>query len=275
MAAMANALFSMADNTFVPTDFTRGPWSADAQHGGPPASLLAREVEQFVASNEIVSQLEIELLSPVPIAPLQVRAERIDTSRRVARVRATLTAGAEVVAAATALVLRTTDLESPGWSHESVPAQDPPPVSGASSEPAREASAGVTMFHRNSVEHALRRGSFREPGPALDWIRLRLPVVEGEVPTPLQRLAALSDFGSGISAVFAPGDSAGLINTNLVVSVHRYPEGEWISLDATSYLGRRGTGLALAHLGDAQGPVGVATQSLLGNRGRPADESTI
>jgi hypothetical protein len=44
---LPQALFVVDGARFVPTVLCRGPWSADAQHGGPPAALLARAVERF------------------------------------------------------------------------------------------------------------------------------------------------------------------------------------------------------------------------------------
>jgi hypothetical protein len=32
---------------FVSTELTRGPWDPDAQHAGPPAALIGREVERL------------------------------------------------------------------------------------------------------------------------------------------------------------------------------------------------------------------------------------
>ena len=38
---MADALFEADGNRFRPSEPTRGPWSPDTQHAGPPAALLA------------------------------------------------------------------------------------------------------------------------------------------------------------------------------------------------------------------------------------------
>ncbi len=264
------ALFTVDGDGFVPSDFTRGPWRADAQHGGPSAALLVRAIEELVGDRELVSQFEIELTKPVPLQRLTVEAERVDVSARVSRVRAGLYADGEAVASATALVLAMSELGPPDWVREEVVAALAPAEVIESGGP-RYASRGLTTFHRNAVQHELRRGSFKDAGPALDWIRLRLPVVDGERTSPLQRLAALADFGSGISSVYAVGSPSGLINTNLVVAIHRAPIGEWISLDATSYLGEGGTGLAVTAIGDVRGGIGVATQCLLGHQGRSSD----
>jgi hypothetical protein len=47
------------------------------------------------------------------------------------------------------------------------------------------------------------------------------------------------------------------------VSLAREPVGEWILLDAESWIGPDGSGLAMARLADASGYFGRATQSLV------------
>src|SRR6185503_6909674 len=43
-------------------------------------------------------------------------------------------------------------------------------------------------------------GSDLELGPAVVWMRMRHPLVEGEEPTPLQRVLVAADSGNGVSA---------------------------------------------------------------------------
>jgi hypothetical protein len=106
------------------------------------------------------------------------------------------------------------------------------------------------------------RGAFEVPGPATDWIRLALPVIDGLEPLPIERVAAAADFGNGISRIV---DFAELlfINPDLTVYVHREPVGEWVCLDAVSYIEPHGIGMAKSDLFDVGGPIGVAVQSLV------------
>jgi hypothetical protein len=86
-------------------------------------------------------------------------------------------------------------------------------------------------------------------------------VVEGEEPTPWQRLAAVADSTNGAAARLDL--TAWLfVNTDLTLHVHRAPEGEWIGLDADSVIGPDGAGTAFSLLHDEHGPVGRAAQAL-------------
>lgn len=260
---MTDALFVLDGDTFVPSEFTRGPWRPDAQHGGPPSALLGLVTEPLVATEEFLTHIEVELLRPVPLRPLHVFTTRERASGRVFRIRAELYCGDLLVARSNALALRRSQISDTGWQSDPGPASDPPPEDLAI-DPPRWASGGLTAYHRNAVEHRITEGSFGEPGPAVDWIRLRMPVVADHEMTWLQRTLAAADFGSGISAIFGAESRFGLINANLTVSVHRAAIGEWISLDAHTHAGSQGTGLCISALGDLDGAFGMATQSLLG-----------
>src|SRR5438132_14165686 len=92
---MPDALFERDGARFVPSELCRGPWSREAQHGGPPAALLARSAERFEGGEEMeVARLTVELLRPVPRVALTVAPRWARPGRRVRRVEASLAAGA-------------------------------------------------------------------------------------------------------------------------------------------------------------------------------------
>ncbi|WP_345494467.1 thioesterase family protein [Nocardia callitridis] len=80
-------------------------------------------------------------------------------------------------------------------------------------------------------------------------------------PSPLERTLAAADSGNGISAVL-DWSSFLFINTDLTVTLHRHPEGEWVCLDATTLPQPHGIGLAESALYDEKGPLGRSTQTL-------------
>lgn len=252
-------------SNYLPTEFTRGPWDPDAQHGGPPSALLAHLCNPELHDDEFIAQLDVDLVRPVPLTVLVPEVERQQVSRRVARISASLSSEGTVVAQASALVLRGSDLDEPDWVPEKSPLGHAPSADAAI-DPPRWASGDVTTFHRNAVEHRFTGGAFNRPGPAVDWVRLRLPVIEGMAVDGLERVAAAADFGSGISAVYSSDSPTGLINANVVISLHRQMVGDWVSLDATTSVGEQGTGICVTALGDIEGNLGVAVQTLLGYR---------
>jgi len=253
---MADALFRrLAADRFQPTDLARGPWTRDALHGGPSAALLAAAAQTALGGGMFPSRLTVELLRPVPVAPLTVQTEVTRPGRKVRLVVVRLRTAETVVAAATGLGIRTDAVPVPDQ-----PPGDRPPPPGPGRRPPPDAR--WTGFHNAGVEYRIVAGSWEEPGPATDWIRLRVPVVADEETTPFERVAAAADFGNGISS-WADFDALSFINPDLTISLHRLPIGEWICLDAASRLEPHGVGLADSALFDEQGPIGRSIQSLL------------
>jgi len=259
---MADAIFLPDGDGFLPTPLARGPWTPDAQHGGAPAALLARLVERFEdGERTFVARLTLELLRPVPLARLGARTRFLRPGKKVQLVEASLLAGETEVVRCTALRIRREAVPLPA----DLPSPPPPPGpdGGQASLPPWAEQVQYEAFHRRAVEHRFVAGSFVEPGPATDWIRLRVPVVAGEEPSPLCRVAAAADFGNGVSWVLNRTDGYQFINPDLTVYLHRHPAGEWVCLDAVSLIGPQGTGLAESRLFDERGALGRSVQSLL------------
>ncbi|MFW2380650.1 MAG: thioesterase family protein [Acidimicrobiales bacterium] len=264
MAEPVNEALFQLDGTFAqPSELTRGPWMPDAQHGGPPSALLTYLVESVVESNQWIARMNVELLAPVPLTTLttSVRSERI--SRRVAIAHAELNSGDKPVARATGRLLTEVDVDiSPDQ-----PPEQARPVPGPEREktaPSWAVGKDNLAFHRDAVRHRWEHGDFNDAGPAQCWQRLSVPVVEGVDVTSHQRIMAVADIASGVSAIFMPSSGFGLINSDLDVSFLRPAIGMWIRTDATTRAGARGTGLCVNTLSDEAGPVAFGTQTLLG-----------
>jgi hypothetical protein len=251
---------------WLPTAFARGPWTPDALHGGPVAALLARAAElagngeQSGDVDWLPARLSVELLRPVPLAPLAVRADVVRPGRKVQIVDAeAATPDGTTLATARLLRVRRTPepIEAP------VTTGDEPPPPGPDGLPRSVPRIGDhEAFHSHGVEHRFATGMIGEPGAATDWIRLRVPVVPSETPSPLQRVAAAADFGNGISSVADFGELL-FINPDLTIHLHRPPAGEWVCLDAVTWMEDRGLALAESRLWDESGPLGRSLQSLL------------
>ena len=257
------ALFILDGDRFIPTVHTRGPWDARAQHGGPPAALLARAVEAVDSPVPVrVVRLAVDLVRPVPLTPLEVMTRLVRPGRRVQLVEASLLAGGVEVARAAALRLRDEPLDL-----EEAPRPEPLPHPRPDKSRAlrrRPLPSGITAaFPLTGAELRFARGEMDEMGDAVVWIRLRVPLVAGEDPSPLSRVAAAADFGNGVSAVL-DWTRRLFINPDLGIWLHRHPEGEWVCLEATTYLDpAHGAGMAESALWDERGRIGRSVQSLL------------
>lgn len=255
---MAEAFYVPDGGRFVPTELTRGPWSADAQHGGPPAALLGRAVERLEPSDEMaVARFSLELFRPVPLRQLDVKARIVRPGRRVQYAEAVLSDDDGEIARASAWRIRPAEgaVAEVDLDPLPFPAPDHAPESPPWSPP-----WGESYF--TAMEWRSARGSWLEPGPTAMWMRLRVPVVAGEGIAALDRVLTAADSGNGISWVVNMGTHL-FVNTELTVHLVRPAGGDWVCLDARTRLGPRGIGVAESVLWDERGRFGSGAQSLL------------
>src|SRR5450631_378345 len=72
------------EQLFRATIHTQGPWNPQFQHGGPPAALLVRQMEQCAPRPEmILARVAIDILGSIPLATLQATARIVRPGRRV------------------------------------------------------------------------------------------------------------------------------------------------------------------------------------------------
>jgi hypothetical protein len=217
-------------------------------------------MERLVGDDALLSRLTFDLVRPVPIGPVTVRAEVVRAGAKVRRLQASLvTADGTVVVQATAVAIRTAKIldETVGEDQDA-----PPPLESGGPFEFRF-FRDVTGYH-TSVEARSARGTWGK-GPMAVWIRPRVPLVEGEATSPLQRLMIVADSASGVAVVVKPRHYT-FVNADLTVAVHRLPEGEWICLDAATVAEAHGVGLTRARLWDARGAIGVSLQSCVADR---------
>ena len=122
-------------------------------------------------------------------AALRVVTRVVRPGKKVQIVEGMLLDGDVEVVRASALRLRTLDDElEPAW-HAPDVAPLPPP--GDAAQFPRMTSGQLGFW--NAVEMSPVKGQLFVPGPASVWFRLRVQVIAGEDPSPLQRVAAVAD----------------------------------------------------------------------------------
>ncbi len=280
-------------DSFVASPATAGPWSAQAQHGGPPSALAARAIERHEPDvGQRLARVAIDILRPIPVAKVTVRTRTVRPGRRVALIEAVMesdgqevlhargwrlavtpgAAAATTPAAATAPAAGQPDPAagppdpsevSPGPPPELPPEIPLGPYGMTAEHPLPTFSGGHTAGYVSAMDwRFLSGGDFAKREPARVWMSPRIPLIAGEDLTPMCRTLLVADSGSGVSAVLDPARFL-FINVDLTVVLTRDPVGEWVLLDSVSTIGNRGTGLAETVLSDSRGPCGRALQTLL------------
>lgn len=276
------AAFVPYGDALLPTPYAASAWGPDVLHGGPVAALVARAAERALPRSQEFgtadapavdpalqpSRITVDLFRAVPRAALHTNVELIREGRRIVVARVSVMAGTTEVTRGQVLFLRHT--EGP----ETNPIPPPPGPEGL--EAATGLSRGAPLppgraggFH-TLVETRWPSDTDAPRGTAV-WVRVPFPLVDGEEPTPFQRLAAVSDFGNALANYAADWQdpaqraNASFINTDISVHLLRPPEGEWLGLLADRSTHTAGVGLVEVTHFDHLGHYARGTQARLAN----------
>lgn len=245
------------EERFFATELTRGPWSNDHQHGGPPTALLARAIEARGAEMFVV-RLTCELLRPIPIAaPLEVVTELLAHSRNVERIAAALVSGDEQLAVALAVRIRVQEQATP----QHVDDDDTALPALEHCRPFEFPFFRHPVGYHTAMDVRAAEGEFGQ-GKFAVWMRPRPSLIESEPSTPLQRVMICADAGHGVGTALDTSRFS-FVNPDTSVHLHRLPTDEWLGMRARTYSEPRGIGLCRTQLCDRHGDLGLVVQSQL------------
>lgn len=262
MSPLPAALYEPDGELLVPTGLTRGPWDPGSQHAGPPSALLARAIEAAagIAGGQL-TRIALDVLRPVPLAPLRTETRVLRPGRRVEQLEATLLLASDAteLMRARAWRMRSEAVPLPAGLGD----PDPPPTGpdGIATAPRPPFFTDDDSYF-SCLQWRFAASDFETPGPAACWTRMAVVLVAGEQPSPLEHMLVMCDAASGISATL-DWSAWTFINVDLSVALERPPAGDWLAMDARTRPGECGAGTCVATLHDTRGRVGLSTQSLL------------
>jgi acyl-CoA thioesterase len=252
-----DAIYRVEGDRVVTSPNAAGPWDAGMQHGSAPAALVAWAAEAIPTPGPMaIARVTIDLIRPVPLAPLTLHTEVLRQGRKIQLCAVRLMADGVVVVGASVLKTRTQALALPS-EVEDLPVELP----GPDQSPPDPATFSNSPFV-TGISLRAARGRFGVPGPGAIWYRVDRPLVEGAEVSQAMRAVVAADFCNGTAAALDFRQWT-FINADLTVSFARQPLGQWILLDAESWIGADGAGLAMARLADQRGYFGRAVQSLV------------
>jgi hypothetical protein len=251
---MTDAFFVPDGAGFLPQVHATGPWSPDFLHGGPPCALVTRGFERTLPDDFQLVRLGFELLRPVGFSKLTLRTEVEAEGTNVRRGTATLEADGKVLIRAQAMAFRKEPTEV------ALPAEAPPPLP-ATLAPYSFAFFPTPVGYHTAMELRFARGKLGT-SPVAVWLKMNVPLLPNEKPSPFVRVVCAADSGNGVAQVMNL-DKFTFVNADLTLSLLRRPKGEWIGLEAHTLVTKDGVGLSDSRLWDEQGPVGRGDQSLV------------
>jgi acyl-CoA thioesterase len=260
---MSDAFFLPDGDAFVPQVHATGPWSAEFLHGGPPCALLTRAFERKLPDDFQLTRLQFELLRPVPFTKLTVKVEVEEQGANVRRGTASLEADGKTFVRATAMAFRKEAMEVEEFE---LAAEPPPPA------PAKFQAFELPLFttpvgYHTAMEVKFARGVYGGT-PVSVWMRMRIPLLPNEKPSPFVRTVCAADSGNGVAQAVDFAKFT-FVNADLSLSFLKRPKGEWICLEAHTIVTKDGIGLSDTRLWDERGPFGRGDQSLVVRARKP------
>lgn len=263
---MTEFLYARAGELFVPTEAGGSPWHPQLLHGGTATGLLGHAVAALVPAGFAVTRITMDLLRPVPKAPLAVRAEVARDGQRLKVIEVEVTHNGKTVCRASAVLARTQPVTLPDYAP--VPAAPPPGPEGLplwSIQDMLDAKALAIPRGLHTRVEVRSQQPWLERGRNMSWLRLPVTIVEGEPLSPFVRACLLSDLGNGVAQLNL-GNAAGMINADVTLALFRLPAGEWIGFDSVAQVQATGTGIVHSTLYDTTGSFGYVVQSVLTNQ---------
>jgi hypothetical protein len=251
------AIYRVDGHRVVTSPDAAGPWDPRMQHGAAPAALVVWAAEAIPTPQPMrIARVTIDLMRPVPVAPLTLQTEVLREGRKIQLCAVRLLAEGVVVVGATVLKIKTQALNLPSEVAD-VAVELPGPDQAREENVNFSSSPFVTGISLRAA-----RGRFGVPGPGAIWYRVDRPLVEASAVSQVMRAVVAADFCNGTSAALDFREWT-FINADLTVNFARQPAGAWILLDAESWVGPDGAGIASARLADQSGYFGRAIQSLV------------
>src|SRR5690349_5103321 len=108
-----DAVYWLSGNRVETSALASGPWGR-MQHGSAPAALIAHVANALPAAQPMrVARLTIDLMRPVPIAPLEINTEVVREGRKIRLLRIDLIAEGVLVVSGSVLQVRRAPTELP------------------------------------------------------------------------------------------------------------------------------------------------------------------
>src|SRR5947209_18093712 len=133
--SLMDAVFRVDGNDVVTSPHAAGPWDPSMQHGSPPAALVVWAAEKIPTATEMrVARVTVDLMRPVPVAPLTIESEVLREGRKIQLCAVSLLADNVVVVRGTVLKVRADRMLLPSDIADT-PVDVPPPEEGQPMEP--------------------------------------------------------------------------------------------------------------------------------------------
>jgi hypothetical protein len=245
----------LGPTAFRATEQTRGAWDPTHMHVAPTIGLLAHAIEADRDARRddglALARFSVDILGTMPVGELEVEVRVLRPGRTIELVEATLAHDGRTALIARAWLQQRYETARVQWTGLT-------PIPGPDElEPFDPAEGWAGTFAR-TIE-ARRR--LVEPGLGQVWLRLGMPLLEGEPVSATAQVLGVADLANGMTPRLTP-QVASYPNLDLTIHLFRRPVSDWVGFDTAVSIGADGVGLTRAAMHDVDGPIGTSAQTL-------------
>ncbi len=246
----------LGEQHFQATEATIGPWSREAQHGGPPIALIAQAMRNYPSPHDLkMARITAEILRPVPVDICRIDVRVLRAGKRVELLEAVMECRGKPV-----MIAKAWRLEEERDCVEHV--RDPFVPPALPDEQEQRYFPGVGPFpYAQAMEWRFTDGNFYSPGPATAWARPRISLIDQAPNHSLDCLLLMLDSANGISAELDI-NTWSFVPVDLTLNIHRHPKGEWVGMSAQTIIDTSGIGTVTTAVFDQQGAFGRSLHTL-------------
>lgn len=263
---MTEYLYTRDNEFLVPTDAAGSPWHPSLLHGGSATGLMGYAIEALVPAGFFVTRITMDLLRPVPKAPLAVQAHTVRDGTRLKIIEVDVSHNGKTVCRASAALAKTQAITLPDYAPTPhAPPSQPDALPQFSIQDMLDAKGLAIPRGLHTRVQVRSEKPWEERGRNMSWLRLPVEIVQGTALTPFTRVCVVSDLGNGVAQLNL-GNSAGMINSDVTLALFRLPQGEWIGFDSEAQVPATGVGVVHSTLYDVKGLIGYVVQSVMVNK---------
>ena len=242
--------FDSTPDGFTPLPHSHAPWGDDMLHGRLLGGLAARSLDAALGEpGWRAARLTMDLFRPAGMTPVSVEVRPVRTGRRIRVADAIVTSDGHEVGRGAGVFLAESE-NPPGhiWRPDNEPWPDPETMEA----PPRAGSTDHEGWLFRMVQ-----GGFDTSNKTRVWTNETSHLVDDEPLSPFVRTTLSAD----IACPLANSSDAGLhyINADFTLLLGRYPEGDWVGVEAAQQIQATGIAMSGSTLVDRQGPFATSS----------------
>lgn len=232
----------------------QGAWNAHEQHMAPATGILCAELENFQPRSHMrIGRVSLDIFGLIHFGEFSITTRVIRAGKTIELIEAEMKAEQKTCIVARAWRMQMQDSKDIAGQEDTEIGQ---PEQCAVWEEMKKWPGGFIQSTTTRANEAHRRGK------GIVWMTNACDMVESRATSDFVKLMGMVDTANGIVSRIDPAQGWAYPNLDLQIHLLRYPQGQWLGIEAVQQFGEDGIGLTSAILHDTRGPFGRSEQIL-------------